>query len=429
MIVDIRELARTSFDDCLAGEVELLSPATALRRMLADVVPIEGGERLSCASAYGRVCAADIRSEVELPRFNNSAVDGYGLHADDLRSSGPFTLDLLSSVRAGQATTLSPMPGQTVRILTGAPVPIGVAAIVMEEHTRPVGSRVTFDGSPRIGANIRLAGEDVGTGTIVILAGEVIDARHAAMMAACGIAHIDVRRRLLVAVLSTGDELADGPAALAPNAIVDSNRPMLMSLLSGSAIDVTDLGIVGDDRTHLTSMLAGAADHFDLLISTGGVSGSEADHLHPAVVAAGGQCTTMKLALRPGKPIATGRLGRMKVVSLPGNPVAALVGHTLFVRPLLAKVLGTRSPPTDAITAMTAEMFPHRHGRTEFVPVAVVGRSDDGLPLLTKLGRGGSARLLPIVQADGFAELSADTGDIGLGGIVAFHSFSKMRGF
>lgn len=403
----------------------MLAPAAALGIVLANVTPIEGCETVGLAAASGRVVAADVISEIALPRFDNSAMDGFGVHADDLCRHAPLSLELDACIRAGQAGLRPLSAGKTVRVLTGAPVPDGVSAIVMEERTHYSGSRVVFESVPGNGANIRRSGEDVSSGTIVVPRGSVIDPRHTAMLAACGITTLDVRRRLRVGVVSTGDELVDTMSGVGPSEIVDSNRPMLMSLLSGPALEATDLGIIADNPARLSAALTEAASRFDLLVSTGGISGSEADYIHPAVIAAGGRCEAIKLALRPGKPIACGSLGPMHVISLPGNPVAALVNFLLFVRPAVRQLIGASVAQTGSMSAQTAEPFFHKIGRTEFVPVAIIGRTEIGLPLLRKLGRGGSARLLPIVQADGFAEITPDTGDVAEGEIVTFHPFAS----
>ncbi|MBN9499690.1 MAG: molybdopterin molybdotransferase MoeA [Alphaproteobacteria bacterium] len=425
MNLRVQNASTATSDDCLDGRQALLSPVAALEIMLANVVQIEGCETVGAAAASGRVASAAVISETALPRFDNSAVDGFGVHADDLRRSAPLSLDLDACVRAGHAGPRRLSSGQTVRVLTGARVPDGVSAIVMEERAHRCGSRVLFENIPENGANIRRRGEDVSSGTIVLVRGSVVDPRHAAMLAACGIVTIGVRRRLRVGVLSTGDELVDATSELGPNEIVDSNRPLLMSLLSGPAVEATDLGIIADDPKRLSATLAEAASRFDLLVSTGGVSGSEADYLYPALIAAGGRCDAMKLALRPGKPIACGSLGAMQVMSLPGNPVAALVSFLLFVRPIVRKLIGASVAQTGSMSARTAETFFHKTGRTEFIPVSVVGRSDMGLPLLRKLGRGGSARLLPIVQADGFAQIDPGAGNVAEGEIVMFHPFAS----
>lgn len=244
------------------------------------------------------------------------------------------------------------------------------------------------------------------------------------MLAAIGIGEIEVRRRLRIGIISTGDEIVDVTSDVRQNQIVDSNRPMLTSLVSSPAVDISDLGIVNDDCHALSSSIVEAAAHLDLLISTGGVSGSEADYLKPAMLAAGGTCEALKTALRPGKPIACGVLGNMRVLSLPGNPVAALVNFLLFARPLIRKLSGVARAEAGHRPARASETFFHKAGRTEFVPVSISGHDDLGLPLLRKLGRGGSARLMPLMEADGFAELEPSAADIEAGGALRFYPFS-----
>lgn len=375
--------------------------------------------------AIGRVAAADVAAGIALPRFDNSAVDGFGIHEADLGGSGRSGLRLRGTALAGHPGSGDLSPGTASRILTGALVPPGVSAIVMEEHVRRRGAGIEFDRPPEAGANIRRAGEDVALGATIIRKGTLLDARHAAMLAAAGIRSVPVMRPLRVAVMSTGDELCDGGARPEFGKIPDANRPLLLALLAGKAPDVTDLGIARDDCGELTAKLLDASNRFDLLVSTGGVSGSEADHVAPALRAAGGRCDPMRLALRPGKPISSGRLDEMTIVALPGNPVAALVGFILFVRPVFDALLGIAPRPV-SWTSRTAHDFEHRAGRTEFVPVHAAESGGDGLPRLRKLGRGGSAHLLPLVEADGFARISPDVGCVPAGDVVMFYPFSAI---
>jgi molybdopterin molybdotransferase len=410
-------------DDCLAAG-RFLSPQTALATILADVAGIAGTELVPLLSSFGRVTAKDLHSDISLPRFDNAAVDGFGLHADDLDRSAPLTLQFDGAITAGKASGQVLQPGKAVRILTGALIPTGVSAVIMEERASRADSVVTLYDLPDPGANIRRRGEDVATDTVVVAEGTVVDARHAAILAACGRSKIPVRRALRVGVLSTGDELVDPETAPNSAQLIDTNRPMLLSLLSGPSIDVVDLGIIPDDRATLASALVDAATRLDLLVTSGGVAGSDADHLVPAVLAAGGRCQAMKMALRPGKPIARGAIGSMQIVGLPGNPVAALVNFLLFVRPLIHKLVGAPRFVQPIMIARTAETFFHKPGRTEFVPVAISSQDCEGVPLLSKLSRGGSARLLPLVHASGLAEIPPGVGDLPKDSSVRFHPFT-----
>lgn len=410
-------------DDCSAGAT-LLSPGLARGLVLDGVEEIAGTETKPIADLLGRVAAADIRSEVALPRFDNSAVDGFALHVDDLHRHAPLTLQIAGRAVAGRAMTGALQPGTTARVLTGARIPDGAAAIVLEERTTRRSSDVTFHLLPGNGTNIRGRGEDVSAGTIVVPKGTVIDARHAAILAAAGIARAPIKRKLRVRVLSTGDELVDAGSELGSSSIVDTNGPMLRSLLGSDALAVSDLGIVPDDREAMASVLLEAASHLDLLITSGGVAGSDADHVAGAIRDVRGRCETLKLALRPGKPIGKGSISEMQVLALPGNPVAALVNFLLFGRPLVRTLLGAMDRAALAPFARAAGTFDHRPGRTEFVPVRVERWGTDGLPIVKKLGRGGSARLLPLVMSDGFAEIGPEGGDLDDGAMVRFHPFA-----
>jgi molybdopterin molybdotransferase len=412
-----------AMDDCLV-DVPLLNPAAAREIIQHDVEEIHGDEISPLGSLLGRVAAADVTSAVCLPRFDNSAVDGFGLHAADLQKHAPLTLSIVGRAAAGHAAGRRLEPGETFRILTGARIPDGVAAVILEERTTRSAADVTLHFMPELGANIRGHGEDVSSGTTIVSRGTVLDARHLAILAASGNTRIPVKRRLRVGVLSTGDELVEPTVKTAPSAIIDTNRPMLLALLGSPAVDVVDLGIIADDRDAIARTLREAASHLDLLITSGGVAGSDADHLEPAILAAGGRCRTLKLALRPGKPIGKGVVGNMQVLALPGNPVAALVNFLIFGRSLIQKLLRATDMNRMNSTARAAETFFHKTGRTEFMPACIAAHDDGGIPLIRKLGRGGSARLLPLVNADGFAEIGPDTGDVSRDSILRFHPFS-----
>lgn len=401
----------------------LLSPEAAVAIVLEGVAAVDGVYEVPLAAARGRVAATDIAATVELPRFDNAAVDGFGLHAADLGGDA-VSLRVAGRVAAGHASDAVAAPGLAIRVLTGARVPDGVAAVIAEERTVRDGDRLTVPRPPQPGANIRRRGEDVAPGTVIVRAGTVLDARHLAILAAAGVARLTVRRRLRVGVLSTGDELVEPGIEPGPSGIVDSNRPMLTALIAGPAFEVVDLGAVADRVEAVAAVLTGAARHLDLVVSSGGVAGSEADAVADAIRRAGGHCRSLKLALRPGKPIAVGRLGETAVLALAGNPVAAMVGLLLFGRPLVARLAGAAAPSRAGFAAEAAEPIRHRPDRTEFLPAAVVGHTPDGRPRIASLGRGGSARLLPLAAADGLAELAAEAGDAETGATVRFHPFA-----
>jgi len=403
----------------------LLTVEDALTVALAAVRRVSGTETLPLRGSVGRVAACDVAASMPLPPFDQSAVDGYGIRYDDLATATGKGFRQAGTTFAGASHTACPNPGEAVRLLTGAPIPFGVDAVVMEEKVRVVGAEITFDRLTESGLNIRRRGEDVGAGSTIVETGTVIDARHMAILAASGVSKVKVRRQIEVGVLSTGSELAAAGQPLAMHQIHDSNGPMLAALLDAPALRVTSLGRCRDDRGRLTRRLTQIARSYDLLVCSGGVSGSDADHIVDAVREAGGACTKLSLALKPGKPLAVGVIGKMAILALPGNPFASLVGALLFARPMLQSLAGSYRGCHHPIAALTNEKFPHRIGRLELVPVRVASLDDHGVPLLEKLGRGGSARLWPLIVADGLASIPAGVADLPSLTAINYYPFSS----
>jgi molybdopterin molybdotransferase len=409
--------------DAVCDRPGLLDLEAALTIALGVVQPREGREIVPLRTCAGRVTAASVLSAVPLPPFDQSAVDGYGLHVADVASgkTGPFRL--VGRLVAGARRAPALAPGEAVRLLTGAAIPKDVAAVVMEEKASECELQVTIGRPAEAGLNIRRAGEDVAERSEIIESGTLIDARHIAILAASSATHLAVRRRAKVAVLSTGDELVPAGRRRHQHQICDSNGPMLQALFASPAVDLRMLGCCPDDPARIVRQMKRAAGVFDLLICSGGVSGSDADHVVASVLASGGSCTKVSLALKPGKPLAIGRIGGMAVLALPGNPVAALVGALLFARPMLQMLAGQSATIHAMMMAKTASTFAHRLGRTEFVPVRIVGHDEQGIPLLEKLGRGGSARLRPLVLADGLGRIPGENDDLPKGAQLRFYPF------
>jgi molybdopterin molybdotransferase len=410
-------------DDCARPDLWSIETAFAA---IVSAGTVGGHETVLLSRAAGRVTARGVLTRTALPRFDQSAMDGYGLHPDDLHRTGP--IGLAGLVRAGGISSTVLRPGEAVRLMTGAAIPSGVAAVVMEEKVDRIGGSITLRSPVEPGQNIRRRGEDVGEGTTIVHAGQQLDARHIALLAASGHADVEVVRRVRIGVLSTGDELVDPGSSASVTTVFDSNRPMVQALLSSPATHVEDLGCVRDDPDAYAALLSDIHPDYDLVVTSGGVSGSDADHSVSAVRRAGGTSTRISLAVKPGKPFAFGTLGSCRVISLLGNPVAAMVGTLLFARPLAARLSGRTASLPDGLVAVTASTFHHRSGRTEFVPAAVVGRTRDGRLTVEKLGKGGSARLAPLVAADGLAVVPAGSADIAAGEPVVFHPFSTPFG-
>jgi molybdopterin molybdotransferase len=394
----------------------LLAPQAALARLLARVAPVAGEEMMAPGAALGRVLAASAAACLDLPPCDQSAMDGYGLHAADL-AGAPRVVRM---VAAGAAPGARLTPGSAVRLLTGAALPEGVAAVVMEEHVALCEDHVHPRRAPRPGDNIRRRGEDVARGDGLAAPGARIDARHVALLVAAGLERVAVRRRVRVAVLSNGDEFR--------GAVRDSNGPMLRALLARPEVACTDLGVLPDDRAAIAGVLREAAATQDLILASGGVSGSDADHLPGAIRDAGGEVETLKLAVKPGKPLAHGRIGDAVCLCLPGNPLAALVSMLVLGRPLLARLAGDARPAAAPLVALAGEAFARRPGREEYAPARIIGHDAAGLPVLLREGRGGSARLLPLSRADGLLWLPADCAAVAQGDTLRFHPFAASFG-
>jgi molybdopterin molybdotransferase len=417
-----RSMLSTS-DICWAPD--LLPVDDALTAALAAVRPVSGTEMLPVRRSVGRVAARDVIASMPLPPFDQSAVDGYGIRNEELATATGMGFRLAGTILAGASHTACPNPGEAVRLFTGAPIPLGIDAVVMEEQVRFVGVELTFDRLAESGLNIRRRGEDVGAGSTIVETGTVVDARHVAILAGSGIFKMEVRRRIDVGVLSTGSELVPAGRPLALNHIYDSNGPMLAALLEAPAICVTSLGRCRDDRGRLARRLTQISRSYDLLICSGGVSGSDADHVLASVLDAGGACTKLSIALKPGKPLALGSIGKMAIVALPGNPFASLVGALLFARPMLQTLAGCYRGPHQPIAALTTEKLAHRPGRVEFVPVRVAAINDRGVPLLEELGAAGSARISPLIVADGLASIPAEQGELPSLAPIDYYPFSS----
>ncbi|MFZ5520755.1 MAG: gephyrin-like molybdotransferase Glp [Pseudomonadota bacterium] len=310
----------------------------ALAHMLDGMQPVADVETVDTATALGRVLAADLVSGIDVPPADNSAMDGYAVRCHELPDEG-VALPVSARIAAGQVGAAL-QPGTAARIFTGAPIPVGADAVVMQEHTEPAGDgHVRICRIPEPGQNIRCRGEDIAAGSTVLRAGARLTPQALGVAASVGAARLTVRRRPRVALLSTGDELVMPGQPLHPGAIYNSNRYTLRGLIEAAGAQCSDLGIVPDDLEATRRALREAAHGHDVIVSSGGVSVGEADHLRPAVQAEG-ELTLWQLAIKPGKPLAFGRVGAAAFVGLPGNPVASFVTFLLLVRPLLQRLSG-----------------------------------------------------------------------------------------
>ncbi|MCL7929167.1 molybdopterin molybdotransferase MoeA [Halomonas llamarensis] len=328
---------------------ELALVGDALSALLADIYPLKS-ECIALTDAPGRVLAEDVSAQLDVPGFDNSAMDGYALRAVDAGKRLPVSQRIAAGVLA---TPLA--PGTCARIFTGGEIPPGADCVVMQERVERDGDAASVPANIPAGDNIRQRGRDVQTGAILLTAGTRLEAAALGHLAGQGVVKVDVRQRPKVALLSTGDEIVDPGKPLAPGQLYNSNRPMLKRLLENFGAEVVSLVSVPDDFAQTVALLQQAAEDADVVVSTGGVSVGEEDHVKAALEQLG-ELNLWRLAIRPGKPLALGRLpnsgGEARFVGLPGNPVSSFVGAWLFLRPLIGALLA--SPALASLPEITA---------------------------------------------------------------------------
>jgi molybdopterin molybdotransferase len=416
-------------DDCFAFGGPLLPVEEVERLIRARIMPVAETEEVALHAAPGRVLARAVMAPVALPPFDNSAVDGYAVRHADLNAEGETRLTIVDRVTAGRAAARTLGPGEAIRIFTGAPIPGGADTVFMQEDCREEGGAVIVPPGLARGANRRLAGEDVAAGAVALPAGRRLAPQHVAMAAAVGLTSLPVRRRVRVALFSTGDEIVEPGAPRPDAALYDANRHLLAQMLARLGAAVTDLGILADDPAPLAAALAQAARAHDLVLTSGGVSTGEADHVRTAIERVG-RLVFWRVAIKPGRPVAMGVIPgadghSAALVGLPGNPVAVFVTFARVVRPLLLQLAGALPEPVMALPVRAAFAYRKKKGRREYVRVTLARAADGGIDA-SKYPRDGAGVISSLTETDGLAELSEEMTDIVPGATVGFLPYTAL---
>ena len=418
-------------DDCFAFSGPLM-PIADMERLIAErVQPVTETETAGLAAARGRVLAADVTAPLDLPPFDNSAVDGYTVRHRDLDPNGETRLAITGRLTAGSAAGAPLGATQATRIFTGAPMPADADTVFMQEDVRTEGSAVIVPAGLKPGANRRLAGEDVRKGSLLLPAGRRLAAQDVALAAAVGLTELNVRRRVRVALFSTGDEIVEPGKPRPAAGLYDANRFLLDGMLERLGAEVTDLGILKDDRAALETAIASAAHDHDLVLTSGGVSTGEADHVRDAIEKIG-KLVFWRVAIKPGRPVAMGVVpggsaGPAAFVGLPGNPVAAFVTFARVVRPLFLRLAGAKAEPLTALPVRLAFRYKKKSGRREYVRVALRPGADGTIEAV-KHPQEGAGVITSLTETDGLAELAEDVTTLEPGATVGFLSYATLMG-
>lgn len=416
-------------DDCFAHGGGLMRLDAALAELSQRLVPIAPVETLPLARCHGCILGEPLVARVAVPPRDNSAVDGYAVYHDDLSKDGDTRLPVIGRAAAGHPFDRPQPRGTAVRVLTGAVMPRGEGPIdpdtvMMQEDCTRDGDSVLIRPGIKRGANRRLAGEDLRAGEELLPAGRILVAPDLALAAAGGHAALSVRRPLRVALISTGDEVQEAGQPLPDGGIYDANRPLLAALLAAAGCQVSDLGIQPDRRDHLAEVFAAAAGDHDAVVTSGGVSTGDEDHVK-AAIERHGRLDFWRLAIKPGRPVALGLIGRAPFFGLPGNPVAAMLTFCFFARPLLQRLNGATPAPPRSFPVSAGFSYKKKADRREWVRVSL---QDDGKGgwRADKYPVDGAGVITSLTRTDGLVELPEDLLRLEPGDAVRFYPYEAL---
>ncbi len=412
-------------DDCFAFGGPMMSVDEAVGIIAARVAAVQEVETVALDDADGRILARQICAPLPLPPFTNSAVDGYAISSGDLPRQQEQVFPVTGRIQAGAPVGDAIKPGHAVRIFTGAPMPLGADTVFMQEDVRIDGDgKVVLPPGLKPGANVRPAGEDISAGHAALASGQRLRPQDVALAAAFGLTHLGVIRRIRVAVFSTGNELVSPGGSRTEAQLFDSNRFMLMAMLKRLGCEVSDLGILRDDHAALAQGLRKVADGHDLILTTGGVSTGEEDHVKAAVESVG-TLVLWRMAIKPGRPVAMGIVGGTPFIGLPGNPVASFVTFVHVVRPTVLALSGARQAPLVPMPVRAGFAYKKKIARREYVRVNLRAGTDGVLEAI-KFPREGAGLLSSLVDTDGLVELSEAITRVDPGESVGFLSYASL---
>lgn len=418
-------MTRKLLDDCFLHDRDRLRHDDAIAILKARVAPVAGTEQVALVDACGRVLAEAAIAGLPVPLHTNAAVDGYGFAAAGYDGATGATLPVVGRHAAGIAAHTAVAAGRAVRIFTGAALPGGTDTVAMQEDCTlsADGLPVTIPGGLKAGANVRKAGEDVAAGTALLTPGHIIRPQDLAALASIGRARVAVHKRLRVGILSSGDEVVRPGVPLAEGQVYDANMPMLTGLIASAGAEAIDLGVAPDRAEAVQELLREATTRCDVVITSGGASRGEEDHLIGALDALGKR-HLWQLAIKPGRPMSFGQIGDCVVLGLPGNPVAVFVCFLLYAWPLLRRMGGATWPEPRRLTLPAAFNFEDRKtGRREYW--RGMHTTWNGAPAIDKFRRDGSGLISGLRAADGLIEVPEDVAHVRTGDAVTFIPFSS----
>ncbi|MDI1266275.1 MAG: molybdopterin molybdotransferase MoeA [bacterium] len=419
-------LLQTPTDACLCPAADdLVSVEQALATARAEARPIAETELVDLSVVTGRILAQAIKADAPLPRFDYSAMDGYAVDTSGLSTQLPVRLKVIGSIAASRTVGNPELrTGCAYRILTGAPIPAGADAVVAQEDVRCEGNRILLSRAPQQGDNIRRRGEDVRQGDNLIEAGTAMGPLQAGVAAASGYPGVRVYRRLRVAMFTTGSELRQPGENIQPGEIYDANRFILRSLLAKPWIEIVDLGSCIDKPSRLRTVFQTAASRADVIVSAGGISVGDEDHVVDAFERCGGRVWVRKVAMKPGKPLVLGKVADATYVGLPGNPGALFTTFKVIVDEILAARAGIRSAGDSERAAIANFDWKGRSGRTTYLPAILAGDAQ-GMPLIALLPDANSGKLHQLSLANGFVVIAPEMKSIERGAQIRWRPFVR----